>query len=176
MKLVKSVVCIALLVSFVLVGLSAVAVAQTVLLSPKEEAGLLQMREEEKLAHDIYYEMYGIYNKPIFNTIVASELRHMDAIKTLLDRYGLPDPAAGNGVGKFTDPVMQDLYNNLYNRGMVSLEEALKIGVEIEKTDIFDLEDLLSDAETTRRDIRRVYENLLDGSYNHLEAFEGQLK
>jgi hypothetical protein len=172
MKLVKSVVCVALLVSFVLVGFSASAVAQVVL-TPEEEAGLLQMREEEKLAHDIYYEMYGIYNKPIFNTIVASELRHVDAIKTLLDRYGLPDPAAGNGVGVFTNEDIGMLYNDLLAKGSVSLVDALQVGVDIETMDIKDLEVLIQ--QTSRKDIARVYDYLLTGSENHLAAFNDHL-
>jgi len=172
MKLVKSVVCVALLVSFVLVGLSTAAVAQGVL-TTEEEAGLLQMREEEKLAHDIYYFMYGMYQKPIFSNIMASEQRHMDAVKGLLDRYLLPDPADGNGPGVFTDPDIQALYNDLFNRGSISLVEALKVGVDIENMDISDLETLIS--QTTKRDIIRVYENLLAGSESHLAAFKDQL-
>jgi hypothetical protein len=172
MKLVKTVVCVALLVSFVLVGLSTSAVAQSVL-TPEEEAGLLQMREEEKLARDVYLAMDTLYGKRIFSNIMASEQTHMDAIKTLLDRYGLEDPAAGNGPGVFTDPDIQALYNDLYNRGIVSLVEALQVGVDIEKMDITDLEELLF--QEPRRDIKRVYENLLAGSESHLAAFEDQL-
>jgi len=172
MKLVKSVVCVALLVSFVSVGLSAAALAQGVL-TEDEKAGLLQMREEEKLARDVYIKMYALYGKRIFSNIIESEQRHMDAVKGLLDRYDLADPATGNDVGVFTDPHIQDLYNELYAKGTLSLKDALEVGVIIEKMDIADLEKLL--AETTKRDITRVYENLLAGSYNHLAAFEDKL-
>ena len=169
MKLIKSVVCVALLVSFVCVGLSAASLAQGVL-TEDEKAGLLQMREEEKLARDVYIKMYALYGKSIFSNIIESEQSHMDAVKGLLDRYVLEDPAASNDVGVFTDPDIQDLYNELCAKGTLSLNNALEVGVIIEKMDIADLEELL--AETAKRDIIRVYENLLAGSYSHLAAFE----
>jgi len=99
----------------------------------------------------------------------------MDAIKTLLDRYGIPDPVVldpnGQDVkGEFSNEALQALYNKLTEEdGSVSLVEALKVGVFIEETDIDDLaEGILS---TKRRDIERVYSNLQQGSLTHLEAF-----
>jgi len=172
MKLFKTVVCVALLVSAVCVGLSAAALAQGVLTEDEQE-GLLQMREEEKLARDVYIEMYALYGKTIFSNIIESEQRHMDAIKGLLDRYHLEDPAAVNGVGVFSDSHIQELYNELYAKGTRSLNDALEVGVIIEELDIADLEQLLN--QTTNRDITRVYKNLLEGSYEHLAAFEDQL-
>jgi len=148
------------------------ALAQGVLTEAEKE-GLLQMREEEKLARDVYLEMYALYGNTIFSNIIESEQRHMDAIKGLLDRYHLEDPAAVNGVGVFTDSHIQDLYDELYAKGTLSLNDALEVGVIIEELDIADLEELLN--QTTKRDITRVYKNLLEGSYNHLAAFEDQL-
>ena len=172
MKSCKSFTSLFVLVCMLFAGLSAPAFAQD-LLTPDEEAGLLQLREEEKLARDIYIKMYALYGKRIFSNIIESEQRHMDAVKGLLDRYNLDDPAAGNDVGVFTSQEIQRLFDDLLARGIVSLAEAMEVGVDIEKLDIADLEKALS--ETTRRDITRVYENLLAGSYNHLEAFEDQL-
>ncbi len=60
-------------------------------------------------------------------------------LKTLLVRYGIPDPAAGNAQGEFTNPDLQDLYDQLIQQGSVSKVEALKVGVFIEETDIDDL-------------------------------------
>ena len=60
----------------------------------------------------------------------------MDQVKLLLDRYGLADPALDPG--KFSDPTLQALYDQLIAQGSVSLEEALKVGVLIEQTDIAD--------------------------------------
>jgi len=173
MNSVKSVVRVALLVSVVLVGVSTAAIAQSVLTSD-EEAGLLQMREEEKLARDVYLKMEAIWGKRIFSNIMISEQTHMDAVKTLLERYRLADPAASNGPGVFTNPDIQSLYDKLEMEGSGSLVAAFGVGVAIEEMDIEDLNAFLK--QTNRPDIKRVYENLLAGSENHLAAFEDQLK
>lgn len=92
----------------------------------------------------------------------------MDAIKSLLVRYNVEDPAQTTGVGEFNIPEIDSLYKTLI--AAESLVDALKAGVSIEETDIVDLEAAM--AATTRLDIDRVYNNLLSGSFNHLEAFE----
>jgi len=142
-------------------------------LSGLEIHWLTYMREEEKLARDVYLVLYDKYGLTIFDNISRSEQTHMDAIKTLLDRYGLPDPAADNEVGEFTDPDLQSLYNNLIVQGSTSEVEALKVGVIIEETDIDDLNAGI--ASTKRKDIKTVYSNLLQGSVNHLKAFVSNL-
>lgn len=134
-----------------------------------EEAGLIFMREEEKLAHDVYVTLYAQWGLPLFQNIANSEATHMSAIKTLLDRYGIEDPAAGNAIGEFTDPELQKLYDQLLAQGSQSLAEALKVGAAIEEIDILDLQSRL--AQTTSADITLVYNNLLRGSENHLRAF-----
>lgn len=128
------------------------------------------MREEEKLARDVYQALGAQWSLPIFTNIAASEQQHMDALLTLLQRYNLPDPAADNDAGVFTDATLQALYDQLIVQGGTSLVEALNVGVLIEETDIDDLTDCLAIA--VRPDIKRVYENLRSASYKHLAAFE----
>ena len=139
-------------------------------LSAEEAAALLFMREEEKLARDVYNQMYALWGQPVFQNIAASEQAHMDEIKLLLDRYGLADPALGPG--QFTDPSLQALYNQLIAQGYVSLSEALNVGALIEQTEIADL--LARLAQTDNADIQLVYTNLMNASYNHLAAFTGE--
>jgi len=141
-------------------------------LSANESAALLYMREEEKLAHDVYVTLYAQWSLPIFQNISQSEQIHTDAIKTLIDRYGLTDPASSE-IGVFTNPDLQTLYSNLVTRGSQSLAEALKVGAAIEEIDILDLQTHL--AETDNADIQQVYNNLMNGSYNHLRAFVSTL-
>ena len=143
-------------------------------LSEDEAAGLLFMREEEKLAHDVYMALYAQWQLPIFQNIAGSEQTHTDAVVQLLTRYGLDDPAAGLAAGEFTDPTLQSLYDQLVAQGSVSLEAALRVGAAIEEIDILDLEERLS--QTDKADIQRVYGNLLAGSRNHLRAFVGTLE
>jgi hypothetical protein len=138
-------------------------------LSDAEIQGILYMREEEKLARDVYSALYETWELPVFQNIARSEQTHMDAIETLIARYGLTDPITGAGVGEFTDAALQDLYDELVARGSVSLTEALAVGALIEDLDIVDLQERLADV--THADVARVYENLIKGSENHLRAF-----
>jgi len=150
--------------------------AETVysVLSENEAAGLIYMREEEKLARDVYVTLYQQWGSPLFNNIANSEATHTSAIKVLLDRYGIADPAAGNGVGEFTDPTLQKLYDQLVAQGSQSLTDALRVGAAIEEIDILDLQTRL--AQTANVDIELVYGNLLKGSRNHLRAFTSTLQ
>jgi len=140
-------------------------------LTLEETASLLFMREEEKLARDVYNALYEIWGQPTFTNIAASEQAHMDEIKLLLDRYNLADPALEPG--SFSDPELQALYDQLVAQGSVSLAEALKVGAAIEEIDILDLQERL--AKTDNADIQQVFNNLMIGSYNHLNAFAGVL-
>ena len=150
------------------------AAAATSPLSADEIAGLQFMREEEKLARDVYLTLYQKWGVATFNNIASSEATHMASIKTLLDRYGIADPAAGQPIGVFTNPELQALYNQLIAQGSQSLNAALQVGVTIEQVDIRDLQTRI--AGTTHTDIKSVYNNLLRGSTNHLRAFTNQLQ
>ena len=148
---------------------SVAPLAVTSTLSAEEAAGLIFMREEEKLAHDVYVTFYQQYGLSIFDNIANSEAMHMSSVKTLLDRYGIADPVAGKAAGVFADASLQALYNQLVAQGRQSLSAALKVGGAIEEIDILDLKERL--ATTTHSDIQQVYTSLLNGSYNHLRAF-----
>lgn len=137
-----------------------------------EKADLLYMREEEKLAHDVYLALYNKWKHRTFGNIARSEQQHTNAIKQLLDKYGIEDPAV-NSVGLFTDPDLQSLYNELVAAGTVSLTAAFRVGATIEDLDIYDLKDCLS--ATDNSDIEIVYGNLTKGSENHLKTFVSQL-
>ena len=139
-----------------------------------EKNALVFMREEEKLARDVYITLYRKWNKQIFDNISMSEQTHMDAIKGLLDQYNLPDPVGDHEIGEFTNPSLQVLNDSLVNVGMESLVEALKVGAAIEEIDILDLQKYLE--ETEQEDISMVYGNLLRGSRNHLRAFVRNLE
>jgi hypothetical protein len=140
-------------------------------LSADETAALLFMREEEKLARDVYNFLYTAWGQPTFQNIAASEQMHMDELKVLLDRYALTDPALAPG--QFTDPNLQALYTQLTTQGSLSLGDALKVGAAIEEIDILDLQTRMT--QTDNADIQQVYTNLMNGSYNHLQSFASVL-
>jgi len=138
-------------------------------LSDVEIQGILYMREEEKLARDVYLALYETWTMPIFKNISDSEATHMDAVKTLIDRYNLADPAQDKDVGVFVDATLQQLYDQLVAQGRQSLSSALHVGAAIEEIDILDLQEYI--AQTDKPDIKLVYENLTKGSRNHLRSF-----
>ena len=143
-------------------------------LSDEEIAGILFIREEEKLARDVYLtfaELYTSYS--IFSNIASSEQQHMDSIKRIIDRYMLDDPVGDNGFGEFTDQSLQDLYNALIAQGSQSLIDALQVGAAIEEIDILDIKEYIEISDEWM--INRIYGNLLDGSENHLRAFVKEL-
>ena len=139
-----------------------------------EVISIWHMRQEEKLARDVYLTLYEEWEVPIFANISESEQRHMDAIKRLIDIYNLEDPVDGLPVGEYADQVFIDLYDELTELGAQSIIDAFGVGVRIEELDIADLNETL--AETTTKNVKRVYENLLAGSENHLAAFEYNLE
>jgi hypothetical protein len=137
-----------------------------------DAANILFIKQEEKLARDVYQVMYAKWGHTTFKNIAAAEQQHMDAMDGLIARYGLTDTTPAEQ-GKFTFPELQALYDELIATGSQSLEQALKVGVLIEVTDIADIQAAL---EATRETpIRRVLTNLQNGSRNHLSAFNTAL-
>ncbi len=136
-------------------------------LTPEQKEGLVYMYQEEKMARDVYTLLGNKWGLNIFSNIANAEQTHMNAVKALLDKYSIPVPV-GDEVGTFNDSAIQSLYDSLMARGMESQEEALKVGIDIEKTDIADLEERMVNAPD---DIKAIYEKLKEGSEKHLDAF-----
>ncbi len=140
-------------------------------LESDDAEGLAFMREEEKLAGDVYRALYEVWRLPIFDNIQAAEQTHTSAVESLLVRYDLADPALDRPAGDFENEALQNLYDELVARGSESTTEALAVGALIEELDISDLQARAS----TNPDIALVYANLERGSRNHLRAFTRQL-
>ena len=136
-------------------------------------ADLVFLREEEKLARDVYITLGQRWNLGVFANIQESEQRHMDAVLGLLVSAGIPDPAAGNDVGEFTNVELGNLYASLVEQGSAGEIEALGVGATIEDFDLADLAEYTLEA--TDPTVLNVYANLSKGSRNHLRAFVGQL-
>ncbi len=143
-------------------------------LTDAEASGLLYMREEEKLARDVYLTLFEQWGFQSFANIARSEQTHTDAVQRLLERYDLPDPADAQGVGEFTNPDIQALYDQLVALGSQSLPAALEVAAAIEEIDILDLHEYIG--QTDKEDILQVYHSLLSGSENHLRAFVSALE
>jgi hypothetical protein len=151
----------------------AIAASATSPLSEEERAGLVFMREEEKLARDVYTTLGDVWGTQIFSNIAQSEQTHTEAVRQLLEKYTIVDPVVDDTVGVFTDKRFDALYQQLVGKGKTSLVAALQVGAEIEDLDIRDLD--IEIAKTNNEDILMVYEQLQRGSRNHLRAFVRQL-
>lgn len=141
-------------------------------LTAQEVAHLVELREEEKLARDVYQELGDRWQAQEFRNIVRSEQRHFDAVGARLVAFGLNDPALPSA-GQFANPELQELYNTLMSQGSASYVGALRVGATIEDLDIRDVQAAI-DA-TSNSSIKQTYNSLLQGSKNHLRAFVSRL-
>jgi len=137
-------------------------------LTQAEKDALLFMYEEEKLARDVYTALYEQWGLSVFQNIIASEQAHMDSVKTLLVHYSLSEPAA-QSPGVFTNQDLQALYDQLIAKGKLSTTDAVLVGGAIEEIDILDLRERIS--LTDKQDIEQTFNNLMNGSISHLNAF-----
>jgi hypothetical protein len=138
-------------------------------LSAAEEAEVLYLREEEKLARDVYLTLADRWQLPIFSNIARAEQKHMDMVFRLIEIYDLVDPVTDDTIGSFTNTDLGALYLELVADGEVSLIAALTVGATIEDMDLNDLYELI---ELTDNDhIEMVAYNLAKGSRNHMRAF-----
>jgi hypothetical protein len=142
-------------------------------LSAALTSSLRFMREEEKLARDVYLYLNTRWNSRIFANIAAAEQTHTDQILCFLQAYNLPDSASAT-VGVFNDASLQQLYNLLTAEGSKSLLDAFQVGALIEEVDIRDLRSAI--AASSDRATNQTYLNLMIGSYSHLKAFVGQIE
>jgi hypothetical protein len=156
------------------VFLSASLSAQTI--SETEKSGILLMREEEKMARDVYQTLNEKWDQMPFVHISESEISHMARMKSLIDKYQLKDPVEKNGDkrGVFENPQLSKLYNELTISGKTSLEAAFRAGAKVEEVDIRDLKEAM--ANSSNDEIKSTYTDLIRASENHLRAFVRNLK
>lgn len=145
----------------------------TTALTAKEAQDLIYLREEEKLARDVYLKMLEVWKATIFSNISSAEQIHTTRVKDLLSKYRIADPVVNDMPGVFTNPLFTSYYASLVQKGTLSYTDALEVGVLVEKMDIQDIDQMLLD--TARTDVQQVLSNLRAASYNHLSAFNRQL-
>jgi len=143
-------------------------------LSTEEQMDLSFLREEEKLARDVYLYNYQLYGATIFSNIPSSEQTHMDKVLELLELAALEDSMTSNEIGSFENEDLALLYTQLTQQSATSLEEALKVGALIEDLDIADIETMME--HTTNSALLSVYSNLVCGSKNHIRAYSRNIE
>ncbi|MGV1036427.1 MAG: DUF2202 domain-containing protein [Candidatus Nanopelagicales bacterium] len=139
-------------------------------LTAAQRTALAEMADEEKMAHDLYVALGDKFpDLRQFQMIPNAESRHVESVQALLARYSIADPTAGKSAGEFTSTRIQNLYDTLLAQGSASPTAALNVGVDVEKTDIADLN--TAGKGVTAPDVTIVYQNLTTGSEHHLAAF-----
>ena len=142
-------------------------------LSKQEIEDLQFLKEEEKLARDVYLYSYDLYGQKIFKNISNSEQSHMNSVTVILNKYGIEDLSLVDR-GEFSNVVLQGLYDDLTNLASKSLEDALVVGATIEDLDIKDLDNFILN--TTHEDVESMYVILNCGSRNHMRAYSNNLE
>ena len=160
---------------------------------------LAYMGNEERLAYDVYHNLYNYHVdnnndeiKQLENISEKSEIKHVGIVQDLVQRYKLGaedvtnviNPVANRDVkfedmpsGTYDIPAIQELYDILYAKGISSRKDALMVGCMVEVTDVDDLDKYILLAEASKAtDVIEAFNVLRDGSYNHYWAFDKGLK
>lgn len=137
-------------------------------LTVSERTELLRLAEEEKLAHDLYTGFAQVYDLPVFDNLAVAEANHLQALRTLMDRYGVTDPTAGKAAGVFTSATVQAAYDELSAQGKASQHAALEAAQTVEKNAIASYGDAVTGLNAPAAE--RAYANLLTAENRHLAA------
>ena len=173
-------------------------------LTPELKDAMAHMGNEERLAYDVYMNLYnyhkddsGIDIFQLYNIAQNSEQKHVATVQTLVQKYDLSaddiDVVDANITeennmssaltldsmpsGVYDIPAIQELYDTLYAKGIESQQDALEVGCMVEVTDVNDLDEYIELAqESNASDIEQAFTSLRAGSYNHYWAFDKGLK
>lgn len=148
--------------------------ASTQTIDADDRATVLYILEEEKMAGDLYEIFQQQTGLSVFGNIAKSEDRHFNAMLKQAEKLGLDvDEIVFKPAGSYVNDEVQQMYDDLLAQGSQSAIDALEVGRYIEQTDATDLREAMDDVAGTQ--LARVYGNLLDGSLNHLDAFDALL-
>ena len=168
-------------------------------LDTTEASHLTFMREEEKLARDVYLTLADLYPaQQVFSRIATrAEQTHTDTMRDKLDQYNLPDPNPEtnnlpSSLGVFTGDewgwYFTEKFAVLTAKGEVSELEALYAAAFIEELDMHDIAvcpQVMIDrgfsspcglAYTDETALQTAYSSLISGSESHLRTYVGKIE
>jgi hypothetical protein len=164
----------------------------TVTIDENERLHLIFMREEEKLARDVYLKLSKEYpDTTVFGKKALSETRHSDSVLDALVRFEIDDPVTNDNIGVFSGKefgaYFTEKYSYLITQGLSSELDGLYVGAYIEELDILDIRtcptvmiETIGSIESSKdcgllysnnRVISSLYDHLITGSESHLKAF-----
>ncbi|MDW7774075.1 MAG: DUF2202 domain-containing protein [Desulfobulbaceae bacterium] len=158
---------------------------------------LVFMREEEKLARDVYLTLMDMYpDEQAFSNIgEGSEQTHTDTVRDMLAKHSIPDPNPDandlpGSIGVYTGAeygwYFTEKYDELVNWGARSSLDALYVGAFIEELDMLDIvgcptvivetDNGIGPGEcgleyTDKKSLKNMYTSLVEGSKDHLRAY-----
>jgi len=169
-------------------------------LDKAEQHHLIFMRQEEKLARDVYTSLAGMWpdSRIFVNIGEGSEQTHTDVMRDKLEEFNVDDPEPNtdilpSSIGVFTGELYGSYFNANYqaliNKGSQSELDALYVGALIEELDMHDIvecPDIIKDTDngisdcglnyTDEPSLINAYSSLLDGSKSHLKAYVGRIE
>jgi hypothetical protein len=169
-------------------------------LDQAEALHLVFMREEEKLARDVYMTLSSLYpdSQVFVNIGEGSEQTHTDMVRDQLEAYAIEDPnpdtnnlptSIGVYTGEEFGTYFTEKYAYLTELGSRSELDALYVGAFIEELDMHDIVECPDYIEETDNGIDdcgmnytdeapliNAYSSLVDGSKNHLRSFVGRIE
>lgn len=157
-------------------------------LTDEQKYALAYMWNEERLAFDIYTNLYKVHQVNQLTNISRSETMHINLVVDLVEAYDInitnlvdytesysKEELEAMPSGIFGIQAIQDLYDTLYSTGKVSAQASLEVGCLVEVTDIDDLDRFIDDS-VGNQALIDSFNILRDGSYKHYWAFDGGLK
>jgi len=175
-------------------------------LTPELKDAIAYMGNEEKLAYDVYTNLYSFHQQnngttleTLYTVANNSETKHIAMVQDMVNKYQLTNSDVTNLTesdsniseqesndtlafqtmpsGEYNIESIQSLYNSLYDEGIQSPTDALLVGCKVEVTDITDLNEKILLAQTSKADdIKAGFTKMRDASYNHYWAFDKALK
>lgn len=143
-------------------------------LTQAQRTQLAAMAVSEKTSHDLYVQFAKAYGLPVFDHLAAAEANHLQALRTLMARYGVTDPTAGKAVGVFGSAAAQATYDRLLAQGRTGQQAALRVAQGLEQQAIARYGDAISGLNAPAAE--RVYSNLRTAETRHLAAIERWLR
>jgi len=165
---------------------------------------LAHMGNEERLAYDLYYNLYsfhsnenGVEIQQLQNIAEKSEVKHIEMVQSMVRKYnidgrdssetsvGMLDSAGLSNTitkenmpsGQYAVKEIQELYDTLFDKGKGSTLDALAVGCMVEVVDVSDLSLYIGTAtDEGYTDIIDTFEKMRNASYNHYWSFDGAMK
>jgi len=163
-------------------------VSAPVELTDDQKYSLAYMWNEEKLAYDVYLELYKTFPLPqLYSIATNSESVHKARVEGLVETYDInitnlvdyterysKEELEALAAGEFAIGELQTAYTDLVSEGNVSKMASLGVGCKVEVKDIGDLTSYIALFDGID-DVVSTFEDLRTESYMHYDKFNAAI-